>query len=138
MQSLKFRMAECLMRRHIYFLLALAVEIYALPAQAQGIPRQAEAHRLTLKREAHRIWGLDAPVPPTTGPTLVVQAPSVAPIKVPPPPNLVMPPAALPQPASGRMPDLEANHRQVAQAYHLLAAQMCQLLAFLEVPQRCN
>lgn len=50
------------MRRAIYFLLALAVEIYALPTQAQPIPRQAEAHRLTLKREAHRIWGLDAPV----------------------------------------------------------------------------
>lgn len=31
-------------------------------AQAQGIPREALQHRLALKREAQRVWGLDAPV----------------------------------------------------------------------------
>jgi soluble lytic murein transglycosylase-like protein len=31
-------------------------------AFAQGIPREANAHRLTLKREAQRVWGLQAPV----------------------------------------------------------------------------
>lgn len=58
-----------------------------------------------------------------------------APIKVPPPPNLTAPPQPLPQPLSGRMPDLEANHLAVTKAYHLLASQLCLLLAWLEVPR---
>jgi hypothetical protein len=61
---------------------------------------------------------------------VAVQAPQ--PIQVPPPPSLLQPPPQLPQPASGRMPDLEANHREVAKAYHQLAAQLCALLTFLE------
>lgn len=32
------------------------------PAHAQAIPREALQHRATLKREAQRVWGLDAPV----------------------------------------------------------------------------
>lgn len=60
-------------------------------------------------------------------------------IKVPPPPNLTAPPAPLPPPASGRVPDLEANHRQVALAYHQLASQLCRLLEFLEqAPTECQ
>lgn len=60
-------------------------------------------------------------------------------IKVPPSPNLTAPPPPLPPPASGRVPDLEANHRQVARAYHQLASQLCRLLAFLEVePTECK
>ena len=55
------------------------------------------------------------------------------PIPVPPPASLTTPPPPLPPPLSGRMRDLEANHRQVAQAYHLLASQMCSLLTFLMV-----
>jgi len=31
-------------------------------AHAQTIPAQAQAYKLTLKREAQRVWGLDAPV----------------------------------------------------------------------------
>lgn len=42
-------------------------------------------------------------------------------------------PKALPQPASGAIQTLEANHRKVALAYHQLASQMCQLLAFLQL-----
>lgn len=55
-------------------------------------------------------------------------------IPVPPPPNLLQPPPALPPPRSGQTRDLEANHRAVAKAYHLVASQLCQLLAFLEQP----
>ncbi len=55
------------------------------------------------------------------------------PIKVPPPANLTAPPKPLPMPDSGRVPDLESNHRETARAYHQLAAQLCNLLAFLEV-----
>ena len=54
-------------------------------------------------------------------------------IPVPPPASLTTPPPPLPPPVSGQMRDLEANHRQVAQAYHLLASQMCSLLTFLKV-----
>lgn len=62
-----------------------------------------------------------------------------APIKVPPPPNLTTPPPPLPPPASGRMADLEANHRQVARSYHQLASQLCRLLALLEAdPPECK
>ena len=57
------------------------------------------------------------------------------PIQVPPPANLTAPPRPLPAPVSGRLQDLETNHRQVAQAYHQLASQMCRLLAFLELPR---
>lgn len=60
-------------------------------------------------------------------------------LKVPPPPNLLSPPAPLPPPASGRVPDLEANHQQVARAYHQLASQLCRLLEFLEqAPTECQ
>lgn len=63
----------------------------------------------------------------------------VSPIKVPPPPNLTAPPAPLPPPASGRVPDLEANHLQVTRAYHQLASQLCRLLEFLEqAPSECQ
>lgn len=55
------------------------------------------------------------------------------PIKTAPPPNLTAPPQPLPQPESGQMRDLEANHTQVAKAYHLLASQMCQLLGYLQI-----
>lgn len=55
-------------------------------------------------------------------------------IQVPPPPNLTAPPQALPAPLSGRMRDLEANHREVSQRYHQLASQFCRLLLFLELP----
>lgn len=48
--------------------------------------------------------------------------------------SLLQAPQSLPQPANGSLPELEANHRQVAKAYHLLAAQLCSLLAFLESP----
>lgn len=58
---------------------------------------------------------------------------SIQPIEVPPPANLTQAPAPLPKAASGKLPDLEANHRQVTKAYHQLATQMCNLLDFLEV-----
>lgn len=61
------------------------------------------------------------------------------PLQTAPPPNLTMPPQPLPQPDSGRMRDLEANHREVARAYHRLASQMCQLLAYLQIkPPECR
>lgn len=53
---------------------------------------------------------------------------------VPAPANLTVKPAPLPQPKSGQLPDLEANHREVARAYHQLANRFCQLLAFLQEP----
>ena len=55
-------------------------------------------------------------------------------IQVPPPANLTTAPQALPQPPTGRIQDLEANHRDVARAYHQLATQVCSLLAFLQMP----
>ena len=55
------------------------------------------------------------------------------PLKVPPPPNLTAPPQPLPPPDSGQLRDLESNHRETARAYHQLAQQMCNLLAFLEI-----
>lgn len=55
------------------------------------------------------------------------------PIRVPPPANLIAAPQPLQQPRSGRIQDLEANHREVAKAYHQLASQMCGLLAFLQI-----
>jgi hypothetical protein len=69
-------------------------------------------------------------------PTLVQQAPQIQPIKVPPPASLTQPPQPLPQPTSGLLPDLELNHRQVTQAYHQLAAQLCALLLTLEIEHR--
>lgn len=54
-------------------------------------------------------------------------------IKVPPPASLTAPPQTLPPPASGSMRDLEANHLEVARLYHQMAAQLCSLLAFLEL-----
>lgn len=55
------------------------------------------------------------------------------PVVVPPAANLTSPPRPLPPPASGQMADLEANHRQVARQYHLLATQLCGLLSFLQI-----
>ncbi len=44
----------------------------------------------------------------------------------------------LPQPASGRMPDLEANHRDVARLYYGLAARFCGVLAAIDsMPSGC-
>ncbi|MFT4191651.1 MAG: hypothetical protein QM617_09045 [Comamonas sp.] len=61
------------------------------------------------------------------------------PIKVSPPASLTAPPQALPPAASGRMPDLEANHRAVAKSYHVLASRYCSLLLFLELlPDDCG
>ena len=51
---------------------------------------------------------------------------------VPAPSSLTLKPAVLPQPKSGQLPELEANHREVAKAYHQLAIRYCQLLAFLQ------
>lgn len=62
-----------------------------------------------------------------------MQAPTV---KLLPPASLTMPPQALPMPASGRMPDLEANHRETARLYHLLASQMCSLIDYLQAPMQ--
>lgn len=62
-----------------------------------------------------------------------------APIRVPPPASLTTAPQRLPPPASGRLRDLEANHLQVARAYHQLASQHCRLLEFLEAAKPdCN
>lgn len=69
-------------------------------------------------------------------PTLVLPAPLIPPIKVRPPASLTQPPQPLPQPTSGAMPDLERNHREVAQAYHQLAARLCSLLQHLEIEHR--
>lgn len=63
-------------------------------------------------------------------------AQALQPVPVPPPPNLLTPPPQLPPPRSGRLPDLETNHRQVAQLYHQLASQLCQLLQYLQAPTR--
>lgn len=41
--------------------LAGALCVFAGAALAQAVPREAERYRLTLKREAMRVWGLDAP-----------------------------------------------------------------------------
>lgn len=54
------------------------------------------------------------------------------PITVPPQANLTAAPKLLPQPRSGRIQDLEANHRDVAKAYHQLASQVCRLLQYLQ------
>lgn len=51
----------------------------------------------------------------------------------PPAASLTTPPRVLPPPASGRMRDLESNHREVARLYHLLANQLCLLLEHLEI-----
>jgi hypothetical protein len=67
---------------------------------------------------------------------LVQQAPQIPQIKVPPPASLTQPPQPLPPPTSGLLPDLELNHRQVAQAYHQLAARFCSLLLNLEIEHR--
>ena len=69
-------------------------------------------------------------------PTLVQAAIDIQPIKVPPSANSTRPPPSLPQPQTGAMPDLEANHRQVAEAFHQLAAQLCSLLKYLEIEHR--
>ncbi|AJX83315.1 putative gp08 [Burkholderia pseudomallei 7894] len=58
--------------------------------------------------------------------------PTPDPLRVPPPPNLTRAPIMLPQPASGRMPDLESNHRDVARLYYGLAARFCGVLAAID------
>ncbi|MDF9428258.1 hypothetical protein EM868_00375 [Cupriavidus gilardii] len=64
--------------------------------------------------------------------------PTPDPLRVPPPPNLTAQPDPLPQPASGKPKDLEANHRDVARAYFRLAGRFCGLLAFYQVmPDGC-
>lgn len=55
------------------------------------------------------------------------------PIQVPPEANLTAAPQPLPQPPTGRIQDLETNHREVAKAYHQLASQTCRLLDFLQI-----
>lgn len=55
------------------------------------------------------------------------------PIRVLPEASLTAAPRPLPQPPTGRIQDLEANHREVAKAYHQLASQMCRLLDFLQI-----
>jgi hypothetical protein len=65
--------------------------------------------------------------------TLPTPDASIQPIKVEPPASLTQPPAPLPAARSGKVPDLEANHQAGAKAYHQLATQMCNLLAFLEI-----
>lgn len=64
--------------------------------------------------------------------------PTPDPLRVPPPPNLTRAPDTLPQPASGRMPDLEANHRDVARLYFGLAAWFCGVLIAIDaMPTGC-
>lgn len=74
------------------------------------------------------LLGCAAGPPPMPDPSLT------APVPVPPPANLLTPPPKLPPPRSGRLGDLEANHREVTQRYHQLASQLCQLLAHLQAP----
>ncbi len=50
------------------------------------------------------------------------------PLEVLPPANLTQPPQALPQPKDGKVTTLEENHQAVTKQYHLLAAQLCELL----------
>jgi hypothetical protein len=64
----------------------------------------------------------------------VLRTPDPDVIEVKPQANLTAVPKVLPQPPSGQIADLEANHREVAKAYHDLASQMCRLLAFLQLP----
>lgn len=64
----------------------------------------------------------------------VLRMPAPEAIEVSPQANLITPPRPLPQPRSGEVAELEANHRQVAKAFHDLASQMCRLLAHLQLP----
>lgn len=60
-------------------------------------------------------------------------------VQVPPSPNLTAPPLPLPPALSGKVPDLEVNHRLVALQYHQLASQLCLLLAYLQLqPPDCE
>ncbi|MCA8478221.1 hypothetical protein LGN35_09775 [Burkholderia multivorans] len=64
--------------------------------------------------------------------------PTPDPLRVPPPPNLMRAPDVLPQPASGRMPDLEANHRDTVRLYYGLAARFCGVLMAIDaMPTGC-
>lgn len=57
------RMAEWFLAFIVLGLIAFVViVILSPPAKAQGIPRDALRHQLTLKREAQHAWGLGAPV----------------------------------------------------------------------------
>lgn len=61
------------------------------------------------------------------------------PLRVPPPPNLTRAPEPLPQPQSGQVKDLEANHRDVAQLYYRLAARFCGVLQAIDaMPAECE
>jgi hypothetical protein len=66
-------------------------------------------------------------------------AQALQPIQVQPQANLTQAPQKLPAPKSGAVPNLEANHRQVARQYHQLASQHCGLLQFLLLaPEGCK
>ena len=46
----------------IWLAVACALLSAASFASAQAVPREAQRYQLTLKREAQRVWGLDAPM----------------------------------------------------------------------------
>lgn len=59
------RSVEVSVRTVLVLLMAAVVYLgcaIAVKASAQTIPREAQRHQLTLKREAQRTWGLNAPV----------------------------------------------------------------------------
>ncbi len=61
------------------------------------------------------------------------------PLAVPPPANTTVAPQPLPPPRSGRVPDLEANHLEVARRYHQLTSRHCRLLQHLQLmPAGCR
>lgn len=55
------RAARVFFRLFVLLLVCLVLTPVCL-AFAQEVPREAKRHQLTLKREAQRVWGLDAPV----------------------------------------------------------------------------
>lgn len=56
------RSMACVFLSALGALLACAALTACCSARAQSIPPQAQRYKLTLKREAHQVWGLDAPV----------------------------------------------------------------------------
>ena len=54
-------LGKCLVRCVLALVVLMLVLAFVSPAFAQ-VPREALRYQGTLKREAHRIWGLDAPV----------------------------------------------------------------------------
>lgn len=90
--------------------------------------------RLTLLTVACSLMTACAAGPPP----MPVQLSEMPRLQVPPAPNLTQPPPVLSQPASGHIKDLEADHREVAKAFHLVASQLCHLLNHLETaPNEC-